>query len=389
MAKVLPIKTKRRSMAAYAASQPLFDALRNGMQSVKDQRANLEIARDTVQRLHVKLPSSSIAADVRDGHETYMDGAVKAWRLATESYAEIFQALADVTAAEASTGRKQRQGHEAFMKMAGSAREAYETAMDWKMTTPRTSIESNLQAGQAADEDEDMEDVSESESADDAQESKTNGKVAAGAREDIKVKPSVSLPDKTPTNPILMSLLNNQPNVRVPSAETKPQDSKGDAEKNDTPNTAPGANATDTGRRHKRFDKRRKRKEKRVLARAQGDKPGNAQKKATTPSASEEPKQAKPMYEDVSAQVAARLAAKDAKPETTKEKKRKRGSRDSLENSAAMVKEEKPTKKRAKSNDGEPVEDATKKEKARKHEREADGARDGVVVEGRKKRKKV
>ena len=393
MAKALPIKTKRRYTAAYAASQPLFDVLRNGMERIDLQRANLEIARDTVQRLHVKLPSASITDDVKDSHEKYMDSAVKAWRLATESYAEIFEALADVTAAEPSAGRNEREGHGSFVRMAETARQAYEIAMGW---TPSSS-------GSAVEKDADMEDAGTSDS---EQARKRNGvdvSAALGA-EDVAVPV-----DNRPTNAILMSLLKQRP---LPEEKSEQAPTGNGAVKHTTPEPAPVTNEQDATKTQKRLQKRQKKREKRAKAQQakmkdsgadQTIKPEPRQSVTNNPgeessklaenvehislNAEDRPANLKPEYDDVSAEVAARLNAKEAKKGLSKEKKRKRESRDSLPNGEAKDKMEKPQKKKARSNEGDVVEYMASKEKAKKHERDVEEGANGVTVESRKKRK--
>lgn len=395
MAKALPIKTKRRANAAYAASQPLFDVLSKGMQHLDVQRANLEIARNAVQKLHVKLPSSSIADDVQDDHDTYMNGVVKAWRLATESYREIFDALADVTAADPSAGKNEREGHEAFTKMAGTARNAYDKAMDWHLTTPRSSIGPNTHTAHALDGDADMQDSNGNEESDATSLEQANGTSAADAKPGDPAKRQMDAIYTRPTNPVLMSLLAKGIKVEIPEPEPEPNHVQNGAEQETVPDAAAQAHHHDAGRAQKRLEKRRKRREKREQSRANDAKVGVGQSNGTTaegghiaPHATTEGKRTKPEYEDVSAEVAARLKAKDAKPEA-KEKKRKRESATSLDNGQLESKAEKPKKKKAKSNVGETVDDAAKREKVGKHEMENEAMENGVVEEGRKKRKKV
>lgn len=409
MAKALPIKTKRRSTAAYAASQPLFDALRNGMQRLADQRANLQVARDTVQKLHVKLPTESISTDGTDSHEKYMDGAVKAWRMATESYAEIFEALAEVTAAEPSAGRDKSEGHEAFVKMASTAREAYEAAMDWNYTAARSgSAETSASSRSGAG---DQEDRTEA--------------VTTGAKED-----DAQSTDTRPINPILMSLLKKKPSSDAQEVPAPPPSKTKGAEKEATPVSAVGSTKKGDRNAEKRSQKRQKRKEMRAMEQAKEGNDGGAgtgkpngigakaKKKefnfesgrdippgfvqdskdsdimrhaSSTQNPDVEEKAA--THDDVSAEVAARLKAKDEKTQVAKEKKRKRQSAESMENGAPVHKAEKPQKKKTKGNEGEVVENAARAEKARKHVRDGEGAVEVAGVAeaqggGRKKRKK-
>lgn len=409
MAKALPIKTKRRSTAAYAASQPLFDALRNGMQQLADQRASLEVARDTVQKLHVKLPTESISTDGTDSHEKYMDGAVKAWRMATKSYAEIFEALAEVTAAEPSAGRAKSEGHEALVKMASTAREANEAAMEWTYTATRS--------GSA--------ETSESLRSDArGQEDKTEA-AATIAKED-----EAQSADNRPVNPILMSLLNKKLSSETQEEPKALQSKAKGAGKEATPVSAAENTKTGGSKAEKRSQKRQKRKEMRAKeqvkrvhdAETETGKPNGVGAKAkkkefnfeagrNVPPGfvkdSKDPNTTRHLssvqnpnlrektstHDDVSAEVAARLKAKDEKKQTAKEKKRKRQSAESMENGEAVHKAEKPQKKKTKGNEGEVAEDAAMAEKAKKHVLDGEGGDEAAVVAdtqggGRKKRKK-
>lgn len=403
MAKPLAIKTKRRSTAAYAASQPLFDAFRDGMECLGEQRANLEIARDTVQRLHVKLPSSSIADDTRDSHERYMDAAVKAWRLATENYAVIFETLADVTAADPSSGRKESQGHAAFLKMAHTAQAALDAAMDWKMSMPprSKSAESDTQIRGNEDEDEDMEDVDATQVGKAVVEH-DDSHIAPAKEQSNWLKSDAQSKDNRPTNSILQGLLDKRatPNTILPADEDR---SKVEGARESRKSTATSVTNEKNGIRAQKHaeksDKRKEKKAKRETAAIEGE-AGNVTKNVfkfeqgreappgfvegndkLAPNVKRPPT---PKHDDVSAEVAARLKAKEPKKDAKKEKKRKRESADS--NQTAVVKAEKPKKKKARSNEGEVVEDAASKERARKHEREGQGVENGG---DRKKRKKV
>lgn len=123
------IKTSHDSTAAYAASQPLFDSLRTAVDRTAEQHAVLVKARDVVQQTHVKLADS-----IADGQqEDYIDSIIGAWRLATESFAEIFGELAKTTAAEPNEGRQAKEGHEAFVKMAEMATDAKDAAINFDM----------------------------------------------------------------------------------------------------------------------------------------------------------------------------------------------------------------------------------------------------------------
>lgn len=126
-------KTLRDSTAAYVASQPLFDALRHGVLRTGEQASKLTIARNVVQNLHVGVINDEDKVMGEAQHQRYMDCAVKAWRSATAVYADIFEALADVTAAEPNEGRAERHGHADFAEMARLADEANKHAKKFKL----------------------------------------------------------------------------------------------------------------------------------------------------------------------------------------------------------------------------------------------------------------
>jgi hypothetical protein len=131
-------KIDRESTAAYAASQPLFDALRHGAERAGEQKIYLSKARDIVQNLHVKLADASLANDTLK-HDGYLTALTNAWASATNAYCNIFEELCRVTAPDMSEGREAASGYEQFKAMAESAAAAKEAAAGFKPQTKSRS----------------------------------------------------------------------------------------------------------------------------------------------------------------------------------------------------------------------------------------------------------
>jgi hypothetical protein len=127
-------KRKRESTAAYAASQPLFDALREACEKLELQKSNLLLARDLVQSLHVKLQHVDLTVGDRsssnDNHGRYLDSTLAAWTTAIDSYHDIFAQLVSLTAAEPETGKEATDDHESFKNILRSASEAKHTVTE-------------------------------------------------------------------------------------------------------------------------------------------------------------------------------------------------------------------------------------------------------------------
>ena len=443
-------KQARQSTAAYAASQPLFDALRIGFTRVGEQKASLSIARDLVQHLHVKLPDSDSWTE-RDRHHRYIDCAVKAFRSATEIYADVFQALAKVTAAEAAEGRGERNGHAEFAEMARTAAEAKSAARMFVLYEDIARADAETEAavaeeGEVDEDSDDSEDIKSEESDSDDNVSASGSSTSNPHDEEKEDQAPV---DTTPTNSILLQLLGKRPLLEEPPQKKSDQpphkaprlsekikyDSQGrkilwdrGAEEPNVPYGTLGSSEKKAWKAEKRRQRRDKKQAKRAGKMVEEAKrkhfstgangvplkpdrrapkgyfEGNSKpvfnrdyislngtagpepEPASLPT--REPAQPAVAYEDVSAEVEARLKAKEEKKAVLKkEKKRKRESGDSFEAAGeAETKPEKPSKKKVRSEgvDGE-ADVMAKKEKRKKHEREAD---EGVDGEGRKKRKK-
>lgn len=117
------IHKQRRSTAAYKASQPLFDVLRIGVDRLDEQKNNLTVSRDLVQATHVKIKHENDEKELSQ-HDRYAACAVKAWQSATDMYEAIFFELAEVTAADRTVGKQADHGHKEFVAMLQTATEA-------------------------------------------------------------------------------------------------------------------------------------------------------------------------------------------------------------------------------------------------------------------------
>jgi hypothetical protein len=351
------VKVDRDSTAAYGASQPLFDALRLAVNRTSEQHVHLSDARDVVQQTHVKL-AESISDGDSSQHTRYIDCAIKAWRSATASYADIFNALAKASAAEPGEGKPMREGHELFVKMAGVAADANSMAKSFVLCEEKQNGQPD-HIGQNAATNEESENESDAHS---------DGNVHHGdVYED--------------THDTAVDSMSNQPTLKRGRQQAKPgalQDLKLNGK---------------GSKFKKRVEEARNKHEKKLLAlrakmrQAQG---GQATSEKAHQQAPTIPGAGTVEYEDVSEEVHARLKARQAKREAAKkEKKRKRDSGDSygvdLREDEGVY--EKPAKKRTKSNGpGNEVAIVAVKEKRQKHGREVDDG-DGGRMNKRAKMK--
>jgi hypothetical protein len=140
-------KIDRETTAAYAASQPLFDALRHGAERAGEQKMHLAKARDLVQNLHVKLADSNITDDTSK-HDEYIAALTKAWASATDAYCSIFEELCKVTAPDITEGREATRGYEHFKTMAETAAAAKQAVRSFQADTKsRSTTPSRAVAG--------------------------------------------------------------------------------------------------------------------------------------------------------------------------------------------------------------------------------------------------
>jgi hypothetical protein len=140
MARKSTVRPDTQDTAAYAASQPLFDTFRRAIDALEEQKNDLTTARDTTQRLHVKLANGNVENNGLS-HENYVDAVVKAWTSATESYVKVFEQLCAIAAPDPSTGKDATAGYEGFKSLLDTAQRARDVAVGYvsKVKSPSRS----------------------------------------------------------------------------------------------------------------------------------------------------------------------------------------------------------------------------------------------------------
>ncbi|KAK5687388.1 hypothetical protein LTS10_001526 [Elasticomyces elasticus] len=333
-------KPDRESTAAYAASQPLFSALRSASDEISKQKAHLAKARDIVQTLHVKLVDTTNIDD-SEKHDQYMECVVKAWTSATEAYCNIFTELCAITAPDPAVGRVAGRGYEQFKVMARLATTASYQVKEYpaKQTSgasagatlePSTALGKRTrdadELGQAVDQGSKRSRKRARQLARKHSDMGANG--GAESKHGVKTEPNGEV--KTEVEPEVN--VKKEPNVKIKREPASPEQDHVDPE------------------------------------------PVSAGKENSVPAVE---------YEDASAEVAARLKAKEEKRKAKKEeKKRKRDSGDSAVTEPTMT--EKPSKKKAK------VIEETASEKSKETPSKAEAApisNGGAVQEQQAKRK--
>jgi len=125
-------KREHSSTAAYAASQPLFDALRTGTARIGEQEFHLTQARDLVQSSHVNFTDANHQGVIYE-YGRYVDCTVKAWKSALDVYTDIFEELVKITAPDAGTGKEAAQGHDHFRTIAETVSVAKKAATSFQL----------------------------------------------------------------------------------------------------------------------------------------------------------------------------------------------------------------------------------------------------------------
>ena len=368
--------------AAYAASQPLFDVLRGAISRIDEQKQHLSGAKDTVQHIHVKVPQEHIE---NNGilRNDYRDALVTAWKVTTESYVRIFEQLCELTGPDPASGREAEDNYVGFQKLLYTAEAARIVAFEQ-----------------------------------DAENVKARGK-ADGSSEDESSAPSkVTTPNKNKQTPIAVASSKRaapsetspaQQDVQRPVKKqrtTTSEASSTPAAEKATSQTKEQSSAT-TVQRLKPKQIRKERKQRIQAHRAQQEQQQAAAAAAMPPQAAVQPPQPtatviQAQYEDVSAEVDARLRAKEEQKKAKKQaKKRKRDSQGShileaepgAEEEAAEARRkllaQKPAKKRSKSENGEGVRVDGEKKLQAKGKRRAQGESAQVDGARRSKRKKT
>jgi len=366
--------------AAYAASQPLFDVLRGAISRIDEQKQHLTGAKDTVQHIHVKVPQEHIE---NNGilRNDYRDALVTAWKVTTESYVRIFEQLCELTGPDPASGREAEDSYVGFQKLLYTAEAARTVAFEQ-----------------------------------DEENNKARGKADSSSESESSAPSKVTTPNKNKQTPVAAAS-----SKRAAPSETSPsqQDVQRPVKKQRTTtseasNTPAAENATsqtkeqpavNTVQRLKPKQIRKERKQRIQAHREQQEQQLQQQAAAMPPPPVQPPQPTtiiQAQYEDVSAEVDARLRAKEEQKKAKKQaKKRKRDSQGShiLEAEPGAEKEaaearrkllaQKPAKKRSKSENGEGVRVDGEKKPLAKGKR---GVQDeSAQVEGarRSKRKKT
>ena len=367
--------------AAYAASQPLFDVLRGAISRLDEQKEHLTGAKDTVQHIHVKVPQEHIE---NNGvlRNDYRDALVTAWKVTTESYVRIFEQLCELTGPDPASGREAEDSYVGFQKLLYTAEAARTVAFEQ-----------------------------------DAENAKARGKADSGSESESSAPSKVTTPNKNKQTPTTVasskraapsetspSQLDVQRPVKKQRTTTSEASSTPAAEK--ATSQTQEQPAVNTVQRLKPKQIRKERKQRIQAHREQQEQQLAAATMPPPPAAVQPPQPSttiiQAQYEDVSAEVEARLRAKEEQKKAKKQaKKRKRDSQGShiLEAEPGAEKEaaearrkllaQKPAKKRSKSENGEGVRVDGEKKPQTKGKR---GVQDeSAQVEGarRSKRKKT
>lgn len=355
-------KPDAQDTAAYAASQPLFDSIRDAIAQLDEQKRNLGIAKDIVQQLHVKVPAEHLDANgLKPGD--YTENLVEAWKSTTESFTRIFEQLCAITGPEPETGREAEISYPALKELHGSSSAARDVAAGHASQAADRKLKRKAEADEQAQDGLGI----------------TPRKKARSSSPASGQHPAKAAPSST--------------NSTVPSPGEGPEASRKRQRTSVEQKQEPDAtvNGEQTSKRKRRRLSVKKKQKQSVPPNIQSSIP------TTTTNGTNEPAV---QYEDVSAEVDARLKAKeDAKKAQKEAKKRKRESLGSgiVEAEAGAEQEalaardrklkEKPAKKRSKAETGEAVRVDGTSDGADK----AKGKRQGDVaeMEGRKKRKKA
>lgn len=357
----------KEARAAYAASQPLFDVLRTAAANVDEQKAILSEARDLVQNIHIKLPNVTGLASDSDDQPRYMASILKAWTSALGVYNEIVSALVKAAAGDPAEGKEAAYEHATLTKIAGTVRSAQKA-------------------------------VTEHEQAQQARQTGSQRTYPAPSRTSLTMLGKRAMPSEEPEQP---------PQKKQHLRDQEPQESGGqDAMRDALPLGSDGV----LEKKARKTEERKQRRRRKQAYRAK-------QHLESTQIASED-EQSRPMppqqdgqededdrpagqnhtppdgtdevevtpyveYDDVSAEVEARLKAKeDAKRAKKEEKKRKRASEESLN-------AQKPTAKKTKSNSHADLGEVTTQLEPPKRKHGVAEAEDGAGVGGLKKCKKT
>lgn len=365
--------------AAYAASQPLFDVLRGAISRIDEQKQHLTGAKDTVQHIHVKVPQEHIE---NNGilRNDYRDALVTAWKVTTESYVRIFEQLCELTGPDPASGREAEDSYVGFQKLLYTAEAARTVAFE-------QDAENEKARGKA-----DSSSESESSAPSKVATPNKNNQTPAAVASSKRAAPSETSPSQQDVQrPVKKQRTTTSEASSTPAAEKATSQTK----------EQPSVNTV------QRLKPKQIRKERKQRIQAHREQQEQQQAASMPPPAAVQPPQPgttviQAQYEDVSAEVDARLRAKEEQKKAKKQaKKRKRDSQGShiLEAEPGAEKEaaearrkllaQKPAKKRSKSENGEGVRVDGEKKPLAKGKRAVQD--ESAQVEGarRSKRKKT
>ena len=367
--------------AAYAASQPLFDVLRGAISRLDDQKVHLTGAKDTVQHIHVKIPQEHIENNGTLPAD-YKDALITAWKSTTESYVRIFEQLCELTGPDPAAGRQAEASYTGFQKLLYTAEAARTVAFeqDEEITQAKRKAEGS----------------SESDSSASSKATTPNKKAKQTPAEVASVKRTA---EPSPSQAVQRPIKRQRTTEDASTPVAKPTSQTGQSSELPTINTVQRLKPKQVRKERKRRNQQRQQEEVQQQAPAM-----------PPPTVLELQKQrpvAEAQYQDVNAEVDARLRAKEEAKKAKKEaKKRKRDSsashiieaepgaeREATEAKAKAL-AQKPAKKRSKSENGEAVRaDAVKSQpqKGKRGNEEANGqaVEEAVVGARRSKRTKT
>jgi hypothetical protein len=367
--------------AAYAASQPLFDVLRGAISRLDDQKVHLTGAKDTVQHIHVKIPQEHIENNGTLPAD-YKDALITAWKSTTESYVRIFEQLCELTGPDPAAGRQAEASYTGFQKLLYTAEAARTVAFeqDEEITQAKRKAEGS----------------SESDSSASSKAATPNKKAKQTPAEVASVKRTA---EPSPSQAVQRPIKRQRTTEDASTPVAKPTSQTGQSSEPPTINTVQRLKPKQVRKERKRRNQQRQQEEVQQQA--------PAMPPPTVPELQKQRPVAEAQYQDVNAEVDARLRAKEEAKKAKKEaKKRKRDSsashiieaepgaeREATEAKAKAL-AQKPAKKRSKSENGEAVRaDAVKSQpqKGKRGNEEANwqAVEEAVVGARRSKRTKT
>ncbi|KXS99183.1 hypothetical protein AC578_3044 [Pseudocercospora eumusae] len=390
-------KRQKTHSVAFAASQPLFEAVRSARDdALQSQAVNLTIAHDVVKNIHVRVQNDDEHNNI-ENHVAYMDAIVESWRSATDAYCNIFAQLTSITAEKPNEGIGAAESHGFFQEMLETARNAQHAAKRFTLAKERAVPEANTTIGGNAPE---TVPAAEPDDEIELKHKPLNGEQKT-ADYSGKSTPTVT-PGKQPAQ---------AGKVKFDKSGTRVLWEKGAKEPN-VPFAMLGGDEKKEWYTEKARQKREKRKTKAHEIRTKKGQQERQQKQEQTsvpPSDCHSPQVPGVEYEDLSAEVDARIKAKEeAKKAKKQEKKRKRESKDSFADPDAFQEDEneedtievkhyeKPSKKKFKHSSDETVSNPSAPKTSAadsdtilvgKKEKRKSGTEDEVAVTSKKRKK--